>query len=364
MNTQYALFTEVEPFYTTLLAALTDAQHSISMMYFTYVAGEWSVEINRILRAKCAEGVQVRLMVDELGLMVDAPASALRNRVMMRDLQRVGIQVEIFRPGGRRVSRFNRLHAKLCAVDRTTLLIGGSNIGDYYLGWQDTNLRIDGQIGDVAHRLYEYIRQYSNGHSHPIGCDGQETALNPAKLYIGDAQLLLTLPGQRQDIRRELLRLILDAENSVHIRNWYFLPDKEILNALLSQVERGVSVNVLLSDRTRIPLIDAANYIAGHKLVRSGARVLRYTRRYMHSKVAWNDQGDIVLGSANMDQKALSGCFECSLRLRSPTLAHQLHQAFENDCYWSMRQTPQTLLNRSLPHQTVSYVCSLASAWL
>ena len=40
MNTQYTLFTEVEPFYTDLLAALAQAQHEISMMYFTFDHGE------------------------------------------------------------------------------------------------------------------------------------------------------------------------------------------------------------------------------------------------------------------------------------------------------------------------------------
>ena len=364
MNNQYTLFTEVKPFYTTLLTALANAQHTISMMYFTYDYGEWSTEINRILCAKSAEGVQVRLMADEFGLTVDNAVNALRNRAMMEDLQRSGIQVEIFRPGGRRVSRFNRLHCKLCAIDQTTLLIGGSNIGDYYLDWQDTNLLMVGQIGNVAHQLYDYIRHYSNGNT-PTTSDGDPIdKLNLAKLCTGDAQLLLTLPGRRQDIRRELLRLILNAEKSVYIRNWYFLPDKELLNALLFQAEREVSVNILLSDRTRVPLVDAANYITGHKLVRSGARVFRYTQRYMHSKVAWNGQGDIVLGSANMDTKALSGCFECSLQLRNPILARQLRQAFENDHYLSTQQTPQTFPKRPLPHQAASYVCSLASAWL
>ncbi len=364
MNTRYTLFTEVEPFYTALLSALVNAQHTISMMYLTYDYGKWSGEINRVLRAKSAEGVRVRLMADEFGLTVDNPANILRNRAMMEDLRRDGIQVDIFQPEGRRLSQFNRLHCKLCAVDQNTLLIGGSNIGDYYLDWQDTNLRVDGRLGDVAHQLYDYIRQYSNGGTLSANGGDPINRLDLTRLYVGDGQLLLTLPGRRQDIRRELLRLILDAENSVYLRNWYFLPDEELLNALLFQAERGVSVNILLSDRTRVPLVDAANYVTGHKLARSGARVLRYTQRYMHSKVAWNGQGDVVLGSANMDGKALNSNFECSLRLRNPTLARQLRQAFEADHHLSTQQTRKTFSKRPLPHQTISYVCSLASAWL
>ena len=47
MNTQYTLFTEVKPFYASLLTALAGAQHSISMMYFTYDYGEWSSDGHR-----------------------------------------------------------------------------------------------------------------------------------------------------------------------------------------------------------------------------------------------------------------------------------------------------------------------------
>jgi len=364
MNTRYTLFTEVKPFYTTLVTALANARHTISMMYLTYDYGKWSGEINRILRAKSAQGVRVRLMADKYGLAADNPANALRNRAMLEDLRRDGIQVDIFRPGGRRLSRFNRLHCKLCAVDQSTLLIGGSNIGDHYLDWQDTNLRIDGHVGDIAHRLYDHIRQYSKGRTRPTNSSDPINKLDLTGLHVGDGQLLLTLPGRRQDIRRELLGLILNAKHSVYLRNWYFLPDEELLNALLSQAERGVSVNILLSDRTRVPLVDAANYITGHKLARAGVRVLRYTKRYMHSKVAWNGQGDVVLGSANMDGKSLNSNFECSLRLHNPTLARQLRQVFESDHYCSTQQTPKTFPRRPLPHQTISYVCSLASAWL
>jgi len=90
MKTKYTLFTEVNSFYTNLTAALTEAQHSISMIYFTFDHGQWSGKISRILRAKAANGVKVCLMVDELGLLVDNPNNAFRNRGLMRELEAAG----------------------------------------------------------------------------------------------------------------------------------------------------------------------------------------------------------------------------------------------------------------------------------
>ena len=196
---------------------------------------------------------------------------------------------------------------------RRTAFIGGSNIGDHYPHWRDSNLRLDGNLGDTfrpALRLHWPIFQKQN-FANQASCPCLNCVTN-------GASLMLTLPGHRQDIRRALLDLILNAEKSITIRTWYFLPDKEILNALLSQAENGVRVNVIFSHRTRVPFIDAANRFIANKLVKSGVRVYRYKGQYMHGKEAWNDKSDILFGSANVDWWALYSNFECDLQLRSP----------------------------------------------
>ena len=153
----------------------------------------------------------------------------------------------------------------------------------------------------------------------------------PTDLTIADMPLLLTVPGHRQDIRRALLDLILSAKTSVTLRSWYFLPDEEIMNALLSQAEKGVRVTILFSHHTRMPFIDIANRGLCRRLEGAGVRVLRYNGRYMHAKEAWNDQGDILLGSANIDPWALRTNFECCLRIQNPALARQLTRELHAD---------------------------------
>ncbi len=359
MNTRYTLFTAVRPFYQDLDSALERAQERISMMYFTFNHGEQAWRIARTLAARAAAGVQVRLMVDEFGQVLDAPRHALANRRLVRWLQEQGVQVDIFRPGGWRLNMGNRLHCKVCAIDGRTAFIGGSNIGDHYLGWDDHNLRLDGEQGEVFHRVYDFIRHHAGRGEHRLPAD-----LHLSKLYAGEAKICLTVPKQRQDIRRALLDLILDAEKAVYIRNWYFLPDREILNALRSQARSGVQVHVLLSDRTRVRPIDGANYIHGHKLAKAGGRVYRFTGGYMHAKVAWNDQGKVLFGSANMDRKALSGNFECSLVFQDPSIAGQLRSAFEADTHRSLVQTPEIFRRRALPLKALSYACNMVSPWL
>jgi cardiolipin synthase len=207
--------------------------------------------------------------------------------------------------------------------------------------------------------VYEFIRQHTKARGDFVVPD-----FHLPRLYAGDARILLTVPKQRWDIRRALLDLILDAEAEIYIRSWYFLPDREILNALRSQAQRGVAVNVLLSHRTRVPLIDWANHIHGHKLSVAGGSVYRFTGGFMHAKVAWNDRGAVLFGSANLDARAMKDNFECSLLLEDSGLTGQLGQAFEADLATSRRQSPDYLPRRPLPIRALAYACSLASPWL
>jgi cardiolipin synthase len=342
--TKYTLFTNVGNAYQNMLAALQQAEHNIHMIYFSFDHGQWADKISLVLKQKAASGVQVQLMVDELGLVVDNFQNAWRNRNLMDGLRAAGVRVDIFRPTGRRLSQFNRLHVKICAIDRHTVFVGGSNIGDHYPHWRDSNLRLDGDLGNTFAHLYLYLRRFSQG---------QPNQQSPrlADLHIDDASLRLTLPGHRQDIRRAMLGLILNAENAITIRTWYFLPDREVLNALLSQAENDVHVTILLSDRTRIPFIDTANRFIGHKLAKSGACVFRYKGRYMHAKEVWNDKGDILFGSANVDRWALRSNFECDLQIHDPHLARRLQQVLAADLCHCRQQRVGALRPQFLPVQ-------------
>lgn len=320
--TQFKLFNNVHEHYTALQAALRNAKHQIFMAYFAFDDGQIARSVGHILAQKAAAGVEVNLLVDEAGQYLDNWRNGRRNRQLLAQMQASGVQVDLFRPRGRRLSQFNRLHCKFCAIDGVTAFVGGSNVGDHYLGWRDTNLRLEGALGDGFARLYASLRQFG-GQGRISDC--------PAQLSVADMPLLLTVPGRRQDIRRALLDIILSAKSVVTLRSWYFLPDKEIMNALLSQAENGVRVTILFSHHTRVPLIDIANRRLCRELTRAGALIFRYTGRFMHAKEAWNDQGDILIGSANIDRWALRTNFECCLRIKNHKLSHQLSAELSAD---------------------------------
>ena len=142
------------------------------------------------------------------------------------------------------------------------------------------------------------------------------------------------------------------------------MPDKEIQEALRAKAESGVEVTILLSHKTRVRPIDFANYVHAHKLAKAGARVFRYNEKYMHAKVAWNDHGDVLFGSANLENMALENTFECCVAVRDQKLATQLRRAFEADTHLSIQQTPDVFKRRPIPHKALSYACNLAAPLL
>lgn len=303
------------------------------MAYYAFDDGHIARSVSHILAKKAASGVEVNLMVDEAGLYLDNWRNGWRNRRLLALMRSSGVQIDLFRPCAKRLSQTNRLHCKFCAVDESTAFIGGSNIGEHYLGWRDTNLRLEGDLGDGFARLYASLRAFGS-HSDAVDC--------PRELCVSGMPLLLTVPGRRQDIRRELLNLILSAKTAVTLRSWYFLPDEEIMNALLTQAENGVRVTILFSHHTRVPLIDIANRRLCRRLVQAGVQIYRYRGRFMHAKEAWNDQGDILLGSANIDRWALRTNFECCLQIKDQALARQLSRALRADTLCCQASEPKS----------------------
>ena len=75
--------------------------------------------------------------------------------------EKAGVHVDIFKPRGHGLTKLNRLHCKVCAIDDRTVFLGGSNIGDHYPTWDDSNLRLDGHLTNVFHQVYDFVREYT-----------------------------------------------------------------------------------------------------------------------------------------------------------------------------------------------------------
>jgi len=362
-GTRRMLFTDVLPYYMQLLRDLEGAQDAISMLYYAFDDGEWSTRISTVLIARAQAGVHVRLMIDGFGLVLEKPRHSRKNLLLIQKLREGGVTVEVFNPSGSRLTFINRLHIKLCAIDDHIAYVGGSNIADHYLTWDDTNLRLQGQLMRCFHDVYDEASNLSSSKS----SNRKETSNNLS----GNAAIKLTVPHRKKDICVALLKIIEDADRTIYIRTWYFFPDRQIMQALIRKARSGVDVRIMLSHRTRFRPIDIMNRYLCRRIAKAGGKIYRYTEKYMHAKVAWNNKGDILLGSANIEYTGLNTNFECCLSLCDLGLMDQLQKRFLDDACGCLRPYAQKAegADKDRPDKVRLRISSLwwldqMSAWL
>ncbi len=317
------LYTSVLPYYTRLLEDLNRAEGRVSLIYHAFVHGEWSNKFADAMIARAQAGVRVRLMTDGFGIFLEKRRFFLRNLKLFEKLREGGVRVDIFNPSDRRLTSVNRLHIKLCAIDDQIAFIGGSNIADHYLLWDDTNLRLQTPSMQSLHHVYDEMLDLSTRKSPEKSASTDNGPLHPS--------IKLTVPRRKKHIRDALLELIEEADQAIYIRTWCFFPDRQVMRSLMHKARSGVEVHVLLSHQTRVRPFDYINRPKCRSIAKAGGRVYRFTDRYMHAKIAWSNKGDVILGSANIDYTGMNSNFECSLALRNPWLRDQLQEQFNED---------------------------------
>ncbi|MBP3704053.1 MAG: PLDc N-terminal domain-containing protein, partial [Clostridia bacterium] len=147
-NTKQEYFPLGEDMHRALLPDLEAAEHFIYMEYFIIEEGKFWNSILEVLKRKAAEGVEVKVLYDDIGCMLTLPGN------YCRILESYGIDAIPFsRLKGNADSEFNnRSHRKILVIDGKVGYTGGINIADEYINaiqkhghWKDIAIRLEGE---------------------------------------------------------------------------------------------------------------------------------------------------------------------------------------------------------------------------
>ncbi|NTV24128.1 MAG: hypothetical protein HGA85_07225, partial [Nanoarchaeota archaeon] len=268
---KYSVFNSPKIFYPELIKRLKTAKDKISMVYLTYEHGTVTDKINEVLIAKRKKGVQVRLMMDTLGEVGTSALLRRQNAEMIRGLRTNGVEVVQFYQKKKPIPLFNRMHCKFCSIDDKILLTGGSNISDAFLEIEDTNLLIIGDIGDRLHNVFDYFLDLSNDKIYLK--DARFENYYSGGIQIGDATFLLKVPQKKDDILERILSIVAGARREMYLRSWYFYPNKKIMSGLIDAINKGKTVNVMVSGKTFVSPMNIIKKIPEKKLTKKGAHV-------------------------------------------------------------------------------------------
>ena len=148
VNTVTKYLSPGEEFFKLLLAELKKAKKYIFMEYFIITEGYMWDEILKVLEEKVKEGVEVRVMYDDIGCLKTLPYK------YEEILRKKGIKCCVFNPFLPLLSlkMNNRDHRKITIIDGHTGFTGGINLADEYINkierfghWKDSTLYLKGE---------------------------------------------------------------------------------------------------------------------------------------------------------------------------------------------------------------------------
>jgi cardiolipin synthase len=310
--------------YPAMLAAIESAQCSVTLVTYIFdrdLAGE---AFRDALARAHARGLAVRVLLDDVGARYSKPT-------ILGELRAAGIPVAAFLPT--RVPRLYqyanlRNHRKIMVVDGCVGFTGGMNIRGGH--WRSrspaspvrcVHFRVDGPVVADMQAMFATDWHFTTGER----LDG-ERWFAPV-LDCGPVAVRGVPDGPDADIDnlpRLLLGALSVATRRVRIVTPYFLPDDGLASAISVAALRGVAVDIVIPERSNVPLMDWAMTPQLPWLLDAGCRVFRTPPPFDHSKLCVVDGEWAMVGSTNWDARSLRLNFEYNLECYDRGFAAQL----------------------------------------
>ncbi len=322
-----------------MIDACRGAEHSIDLEEYILLPGEIGDRFMNVLAAKASSGVRVRLLLDWWG------CRDLLKSDKVDSLRAHGVEISFYRPPSLSslspLKFFPRNHRKVLIVDGERSFAGGVCIFDDITDWRDSMVEYDGEVTTQLGRLFETTWNFTTKGT-PIEKGGVDFSDRHAHAVIANA------PHTNNADFTKLFREKLEkAHTRVRLSTPYFAPVKSILEPLFALLERGVTLEIILSDYSKY-----APYVVGKKLcgplIERGAQIYYYEPSMLHLKQVIIDDSWCALGSFNLDGLSIRQNEEVMVTTGDSTYITELQQQFEKDRAASRRFTYEEWRRRPL----------------
>ena len=322
-TTEYLPLGEVK--FERMVEELKKAKHYIFLEYFIIQEGKMWNTILDILRQKAAEGVDVRVIYDDMGCIMILPTG------YDKTLEQMGIKCRIFNPFVPILSsRFNtRDHRKICVIDGNVGFTGGINLADEYINayekhghWKDTSILLKGEAVFNLTVMFLSMWDYLDGTAGKTDYSRYYPTVwdENAKGYV---QPFADNPLDDEAVGETVyLNLINKAKRYVYITTPYLILSSEMLTALTSAAKCGVDVRIItphVPDKWYVHAVSRSHY---QPLIEAGVKIYEYTPGFIHAKTFVVDDDYAVVGTINLDYRSLYLHFECAVWMyQTPSVA-------------------------------------------
>ncbi len=301
-----------EECFTQMYAELKKAKEYIFLEYFIVEEGVMWNSILDLLEEKVSQGVDVRMIFDDVGSIFVLPWK------YNKKLEEKGIKCVVFNPYVPMVSTIfnNRDHRKILVIDGKTAFTGGINLADEYINekqkygyWKDNGVKITGK---AVYNMTVMFLQMWNAFSEQKLSYSQflERDLTPVEsegivLPYSDNPLDSEFVGENV-----YLNMINHASKYIYFFTPYLIIDNEMSTALILAAKRGVDVRIItpgIPDKKMVFLVTQSYY---PQLIENGVKIFQYRPGFVHSKCAVSDDKVATVGTINLDYRSLYLHFE------------------------------------------------------
>ncbi|MFC0252665.1 cardiolipin synthase [Massilia consociata] len=360
-----------------MMAAARDARSSINLETYIFDQDPIGLQFAELLMEKRRQGVVVNIIADGVGTLTTPPAFFQR-------LREAGVNVLIFNPvnpverrGYWRLN--NRDHRKIMVVDGKIGFTGGINISESYansslfrsrkkpdtvkeeeVGWRDTHIRIEGPA--VAALQYAFIDNWVRQDAGEL----PQAEYFPRLAPVGEKvmRVLATTPDRDSEIYKALMVAMNEAKRSIHITSAYFVPDQQIVDALVAAARRGVDVKLVLPGVSDHDFIKHAGQAFFEQLLSGGVKIYQLQVAVLHAKTAVIDGVWSTIGSANIDRRSFIHNYELNVVVLDPIFGRDMEAAFNEDLRSSKEVTLEQWRNRPWKDRIREFLGRLAEYWI
>lgn len=310
-------FPSGEEMFTRIKEELSKAQHYIFLEYFIIEEGIMWNSILDILVEKVKDGLDVRVMYDDMGSIMTLPYK------YEKKLEQLGIKCCVFNPFipilSSRIN--NRDHRKMMIIDGHTGFTGGINLADEYINlykkygyWKDSGLLIKGDAVWNLTVMFLSIWDYSKGMNENYNKYRPSLYQKQQIKAKGYVQPYNDNPLDDETVGENIyLNLINNANKYVYITTPYLIVDNEMITALTLASKSGIDVRIITPGIPDKKIVNELTRSYYEVLAEAGIRIYEYSPGFVHAKNFIVDGLYATVGTINMDYRSLYLHFECGV---------------------------------------------------
>ncbi|MDQ4045511.1 MAG: cardiolipin synthase [Chloroflexota bacterium] len=317
-----------------LARAVDSARRYVHVEFYILSLDYTSAPFFDALERAHRRGVTVRVLLDHI-----ASRQYPGYRRTLKRLREMGVQWRLMLPvqplRGKWQRPDLRNHRKLLVLDGEVAYTGSQNMIDSSydrlrnrrrkLRWKDLMVRFEGPIVAGINALFVtdwysetdelLLREADPGWMH----EGPEAL---------DCQVVPSGPGFEGENNLRLFNALLySAQERIIISSPYFVPDESMLYAITTAAQRGLDVQLFVSEIGDQPIVYHAQRSYYEALLRAGVRIWLYPAPVvLHAKHVTIDDEVAVIGSSNMDMRSFSLNLEISVMVRGQSFVQSLRE--------------------------------------